>query len=166
MNIREKICVLLFEKSKTPYAKIFKRRKIPWKVSREELLNCNLGSLSWALGDFLKTNDFNLIPRLERHDAYHVLTGFGTEVKDEIALQFLCFGNGKRSKYLFFVIALGTLLNPEHLQYFIKSYQRGKKARRFYHWNFKNYLHNDLVELQSMVFDDSDPYSYWKPLQE
>ena len=154
MNIREKVCVLLFEKSKIPYARIFKRHKTPWEVSRADLLAMEPETLGHALGKFLAKNHFHLIPRLERHDAYHVLTDYGTEVKDEIALQFLCFGNGKRSKYLWMVMTIGALLNPEHWKYFKLSYRRGKSARQFYHWNFKDYLHRDLTYLKAWVFQD------------
>ncbi|MEL7144718.1 MAG: Coq4 family protein [Bacteroidota bacterium] len=156
MNIREKICVLLFEKSKLPYARIFKRQKTPWNLSVENLLLMNQQTLGHSLGQFLSRNHFSLIPRLERHDAYHVLTGYGTEVKDEIALQFLCFGNGKRSKYLWMVMTVGTLLNPEYWSYFKQSYVRGKRARQFYHWDFKDYLQRDLASLQKWVFDGND----------
>lgn len=152
MNIREKICVLLFEKSKIPYARVFKRKKIPWSCDKSGLLKMKKGTLGHQMGEFLERNGFELIPRLERHDAYHILTGYQTDVKDEIALQYLCFGNGKRSKYLFLVLVCGTILNPEHWQYFQKSYRIGKNARRFYHWDFKDFLSHDLEELQKWVF--------------
>ena len=152
MNIREKTCVLLFEKSKMPYARIFKRHKTPWQLSNVQLKQMGRGTLGSALGQFLVKNGFELIPRLERHDAYHVLTGYGTDVKDEIALQYLCFGNGKKSKYLWMVMLVGTILNPEHWSYFKASYRRGKAARTFYHWDFKQYLHRDLDSLRAWVF--------------
>lgn len=152
MNVREKICVLLFEKSKIPYAKIFKRKKTPWQYDKSKLLQLKSGTLGHQMGRFLERNNFDLIPRLERHDAYHILTGYHTDVKDEIALQYLCFGNGKRSKYLFLVLICGTILNPEHWQYFKKSYQIGNRARKFYHWEFKDLLSHDLQNLQDWVF--------------
>lgn len=152
MNIREKLCVLLFEKSKIPYARIFKRSKTPWGCHRESLLKMNPDTLGYHLGEFLQKNNFELIPRLERHDTYHILTGYGTDVKDEIALQYLCYGNGKRSKYLFLVMVFGTILNPEHWDYFKQSYYVGKKSRQFYYWDFKDYLDQNLADLRSSVF--------------
>lgn len=154
MNIREELCVLLFEKSKLPYARIFKRHKTPWGLSVTQLLNMDSGTLGHALGQFLSKNHFELIPRLERHDAYHILTDYGTAVRDEIALQFFCYGNGKRSKYLWMVMIVGTLLNPEQWPYFRSSYERGKRARKFFHWDFKDYLHRDLVSLKAWVFTE------------
>lgn len=154
MNIREKLCVLLFEKSKIPYAQVFKRKETPWNCNKKSLLKMQQQSLGYHLGKFLQKNNFELIPRLERHDAYHILTGYETDVKNEIALQYLCYGNGKRSKYLYLVMIFGTILNPEHWKYFRDSYRRGKKANQFYHWDFKDYLHSNIRDLRLLVFRD------------
>ena len=94
MAIRKNICVWLFEKSTMPYARLFKRGKAPWKLSKKDLMNFQKGTLGNALGTFLYRNNFDLIPKLERHDAYHVITNYGTEVENEIALQYFFFGNG------------------------------------------------------------------------
>ncbi|MGB3464269.1 MAG: Coq4 family protein, partial [Cyclobacteriaceae bacterium] len=136
----------------------FKQRKTPWGISRYQLVRMPRGTLGNTLGRFLRDNNFNLIPRLERHDAYHVLTGYGTDVKDEIALQFFCFGNGKRSKYLFLVMIFGAFLNPEHWQYFRSSYLKGKRTGQFYHLDFKECLIKDLKTFRrELMIDTTNP---------
>lgn len=152
MKIRKKIIVRLFEWSQRFYTLYFKRKKIPWDTNRATLLTYQKDSFGRELGLFLQANNFELIPKVERHDAYHVLTGYGTKVEDEIALQYVCFGNGKRSIYLFGVILLGTLLLPDYLSYYLKSYRLGKQANSFYDWDFNAVLTLPLSALRQVVF--------------
>jgi len=148
MKYRKQLIIRLFEITQQLYTRYFKRNKKAWGINRRDLLEYNTATFGNELGQFLYRNNFELIPKVERHDAYHVLTGFGTNVEDEIALQYLCFGNGKRSKYLFGVITLGTLLLPEYLSYYIKSYDIGKRAHVFYDWDFSLLLHVSILQLR------------------
>ena len=152
MKIRKRIIVRLFELSQQFYTQYFKRKKIPWAVDRTTLLDYPEQSFGRELGLFLTANKFELIPKVERHDAYHVLTGYGTEVEDEIAMQYVCFGNGKRSIYLFGVILLGTLLLPDYLSYYLRSYRIGKQANLFYDWDFSTVLQLPIADLRQLVF--------------
>lgn len=149
MRKREKFCVWLFDKTKTPYANL--KNRAPWGISRAELLAYPQNSLGNRLGVFLKENNFHPIPKLENHDLFHVLTGYGTEVEDEIALQYFFLGNGKRSAYLIGVIILGILLFPETYRYFIKAYNKGANANKFYHWKFKIHLHIPIESIKNSI---------------
>lgn len=151
MEKRKKIIIWMFEKSQMIYTKYIKKNK-PWNINKSDLLNYPDTSFGKHMGEFLEANGFDLIPKAERHDAYHVLTGYGTKVEDEIAQQYLCYGNGKRSIYLYGVIGLGTLLLPEYMSYYIKSYQIGKNANLFHNLYFKSLLKTALLDLQSCIF--------------
>ena len=148
---RKEIVAKLFEITQGFYIKHFKKHKTPWPLTRKQLLTFPDGSLGKALGDFLNTNGFELIAKVERHDAYHVLLGFGTQSQDEVALQYLCFANGKRSKYLFGVICVGTLLLPEYLPYYRRCYQLGKKLNSFHDLDYLPLLKTDLSELRKAI---------------
>ena len=98
------------------------------------------------------------LPKVEQHDIYHMLTGYGTKVEDEIALQYLCLGNGKRSLYLIGAITLGTILLPEYANYYYQSYKRGKQANPFYHHDYQRLLRTNFEEFQRKIFSSSsDP---------
>lgn len=154
MKLRKKLIVWLFEQSQLVYTRYIKTNK-PWGIGKVDLLPHPAGSFGRELGEFLASNGFELIPKVERHDAYHVITGFGSREEDEIALQYLCFGNGKRSLYLFGVIIVGTLLLPEYIRYYIRSFQLGKKAHPFHSLPFQKLLHTPLCELRAVLFTNS-----------
>ena len=154
MKSRKKIIVWMFEKSQKVYTKYIKKNE-PWNINKSDLLCLPDESFGKQLGEFLVDNDFDLIPKAERHDAYHVLTGYSTKVEDEIAQQYLCYGNGKRSIYLYGVITIGTLILPEYLGYYLKSYKIGKSANLFHHLDFKSLLKTPLLDLQSCIFSKS-----------
>ena len=150
MEIRKNICVWLFEKSTIPYARLFKRGKTPWRLSKKDLLRFPKGTLGNALGTFLNHNNFELIPKLERHDAYHVITNYGTEVENEIALQYFFFGNGKRSLYLYGVSTIGLILLPEYWRKYIASYSQGKRCKPIHKIDVEASLSLPLDQLQSI----------------
>ncbi len=149
---RKKIILWLFEHSQTIYTKWFKKKVQAWNISKAELMAFPKNTFGKKLGEFLIQNNFEILPKLERHDCYHVLTNYKTEVQDEIALQYLCFGNGKRSVYLFGVIFLGTLLLPDYYKYYLKSYKKGKQANVFYNFDFKKMLLLDFETIQTIIF--------------
>lgn len=148
---RKRIVAKLFEITQGFYVKHFKKHKTPWPLNRQDLLKYPKGSLGLALGEFLTQNGFEMIPRVERHDAYHVLLNFGTQAQDEIALQYLCFANGKRSKYLFGVISIGTLFLPEYLPYYRQCYKLGKRLNCFHDLDYLPLLTTDLAELRAAI---------------
>ena len=153
MNYRKKFILWLFEASQNIYTRYFKKKE-PWNILRADLLKYPKNSIGKHLGEFLLENGFELIPKVERHDAYHLITGYGTHVEDEIALQYMCFGNGKRSKYLFAVVLIGTIVLPEYFKYYYKSYRIGKAANSFHHYDYKKLLYVNLYDFRKSVFSN------------
>ena len=154
--MRKKLITWLFYQSQTHYTRIFKSAVTPWSVTKQDLLAYPVPSLGSHLGVFLERNGFELIPKVEQHDVFHMLTGYGTKVEDEIALQYLCLGNGKRSLYLIGAITLGTLILPEYIHYYYQSYQKGRRANPFYHYDYQNLLQINFREFQRNVFYSHD----------
>ena len=151
MNNREKFCAWLFAKSEKPYRFFFKRTVKAWNLSSDDLLMFPKNSLGYATGEFLKKNEFELLDKLEAHDVFHVLLGMKTSVKEEIGMQFILFGNGKRSFYLFATMSLGFLLQAEHYKYFKFCYQRGKKLKSCTTLNIRELLHVPLLEIRNQL---------------
>ncbi|MBV1923655.1 MAG: ubiquinone biosynthesis protein COQ4 [Flavobacteriaceae bacterium] len=148
-TIRKRLIVWLFDHSQKIYTQLFKNHK-SWGLSKKDLLLYPSKSLGKHLGEFLDKYGFELIPKVERHDAYHTLTGFGINVEDEIALQYLCFGNGKRSLYLYGAILLGTCILPDYLPYYLKSFRKGRKAYSFHQYDYRTLLHIPIKDLRNM----------------
>lgn len=137
----------LYELSKKPYQRYLKKNNC-WDVTSSELLRFPQDSLGFHLGCFLLKHHFDMQPKLESHDVFHVLTGTGTSVPEEISMQFYLLGNGKRSLYLVMVILLGTLLYPDHYKLFIRAFRRGRKALPFHHLDFSKMLNQPVLRLQ------------------
>lgn len=150
---RKQLIHWLFEASQKIYTRF--KKKEPWNITTQQLLDMPTNSYGYRLGCFLNTNNFQLIDKVERHDAYHVLTGFGTRAEDEIGLQYLCFGNGKRTPYLFAVLFLGTLILPEYLPYYRKLYFFGKKGNSFHQFDFKTLLPLDFELFRGAIFSET-----------
>tara|TARA_R110002012_G_scaffold319021_1_gene538450 strand:+ start:300 stop:779 length:480 start_codon:yes stop_codon:yes gene_type:complete len=151
-HFRKNLIIWLFEKSQNFYVTYFKKNQTAWSVTKTELIKYPNDTFGYHLGVFLKKNNFELIPKIERHDCYHVITGYETKVEDEIALQYLCFGNGKRSIYLFGVILLGTILLPDYFTYYLKSYKIGKNANHFYDFDYSKLLQTNIGTLRASIF--------------
>jgi len=148
--MRAFILETIYEWSKKPYKKWFKK-EIPWDISIKQLIYYPKNSLGFHLGCFLLKHDFTPQPKLENHDVFHVLTGIGISVSEEISMQFYLLGNGKRSIYLFSVILLGSLLYLDKLKTFKSFYIKGRKAYPFHQLNYKNLLYQPLKELQTTL---------------
>lgn len=149
---RKKLVAFLFEVTQGIYTKYFKKNTA-WHLSKKDLLKYAKSSFGYRLGLFLDQNGFDLIPKAERHDAYHVITGYTSNEEDEIALQYLCFGNGKRSLYLFGVVIIGSLILPDYWRYYLKSYYLGKNLNRFYDLDYKGLLNTDFKTLKTSIFN-------------
>lgn len=146
--MKEIIIERLYKTIKGPYQFFFKK-SIAWKINKDELLHFPEESLGFHLGNFLIKHQFNIQPSLEEHDVYHVLTNTGITVKDEIHMQFYLLGNGKRSPFVFIVIATGLLFYPFELRQFLKSYQKGRQAHHFYYLDFYRMLPLPLKAIQT-----------------
>jgi ubiquinone biosynthesis protein Coq4 len=156
MNGREKCCAWLFAMSEKPYRFFFKRKVKAWKLTSNDLLKFPKNSLGYATGLFLKTNDFELLDKLESHDVHHVLLGMQTTVKEEIGMQFILFGNGKRSFYLFATMTLGFILQAEHYKYFKFCYQKGKKLKSLTALRLRELLTQPLEQIRNELKINSE----------
>ncbi len=138
----------LYEWSKVPYQKIWKRTR-PWDVAANDLLRYPVNSLGFHLGCFLIKHSFEIQPKLESHDVYHVLTGTGISVPEEVSMQYYLMGNGKRSLYLYTVVALGTALYPDELGRFRSAYKRGRSALAFHQLDFFKLLNQPINSIKN-----------------
>ena len=153
--LRKQLIIWLFEHSQRLYTSLFKGHE-SWNITKVDLLNLPYHTFGRNLGEFLDKNDFELIPKVERHDCYHVLCGYSTEVEDEIALQCLCYGNGKRSPYLYGAILLGVTILPDYYEYYIKSYKIGQRANSFHHLDYKKLLNVSIKNFREAIFSKSE----------
>jgi Coenzyme Q (ubiquinone) biosynthesis protein Coq4 len=145
--MRDFIIEKLYELSMIPYQKFLKKTK-PWNINQEELLKFKEGTLGFHLSCFLAKHHFEIQPKLESHDVFHVLTGTGVTVQEEIGMQYYLFGNGKRSLYLFMVSSIGALFYPDQINYFIKRYKEGKETQPFHHLDYSQLLSTPLKTLK------------------
>ena len=75
------------------------------------------------------------------------LTGIGTDVVSEVALQWLLLGNGKRTLYLFLTCLAGCIVLPEHSVTFFRAYRRGCRLEVFHDWDWPRLLHGPVPVL-------------------
>lgn len=140
----------LYEWSLIPYQALKKNE--PWPLEIEDLLQYPKASLGYQTGRFLLRHNFDLQEKLENHDVFHVLTGTGITVPEEISMQFYLLGNGKRSMYLFSVILLGTLLYPDKLRMFCTKYRRGRTSFPFHQLDFLKLLDQPMARIKDTFF--------------
>lgn len=147
--MKDKILETLYELSKNPYQRFLKKNN-PWHVSLQELLKYPNTSLGFHLACFLLKYSFELQPKLESHDVYHVLTQTGISVPEEISMQYYLLGNGKRSIYLFLVITIGTLFYLNHFKNFKHAYSQGFRSLSFHQIDFSKLLHLPIEEIRTL----------------
>ncbi|MBT2785305.1 MULTISPECIES: hypothetical protein [unclassified Halomonas] len=104
---------------------IFFKSEPVWNVHARQLILYPKNSLGFHLGSFLLKNKFEPQPRCEDHDVFHVLTGFSTDVAQEIAMQYWLWGNGKRSIYSALAMFVGIVFYPDQYGVFLNSYRQG-----------------------------------------
>jgi len=154
-EIRLSLMLHLYDWSSKVYASIFKWNKKAWGISKEEFLVYPAGSIGHRLGLFYESKGFDVMPKLENHDVFHILTETGTEIQDEIAMQYLLLGNGKISLYLFGMIVVGGILFPEYTNDYKRAFRKGRSLQKFYHIDFKEILHYQLSELQIALYSNN-----------
>ena len=142
----------LYNWSNKLYAKYFKKNKTAWGLNVEDFKLFPVDSLGYSLGIFYSSNGFNVMPKLENHDVFHVITQTGTAIHEEIAMQYLLMGNGKCSLYMYAMIIIGTVIYPEFIRYYMFSYQKGKSLNTFHHIEFFERLKEPLKEIQWELF--------------
>ena len=146
--MRALILESLYEWCKRPCRNFMKPNRA-WSITANALLNYPEDSLGFHLGCFLLKHSFEIQPKLESHDVFHLLTGIGVSVSEEISMQYYLMGNGKRSLYLLFVILIGTLLYPDQWKFFRNAYQKGKSALIFHQLDFSKLLYQPLSKIKS-----------------
>lgn len=134
-----------------PIYKILRYRRKAWEVQQGSLKDYPLNSLGHELYSFLKRNEFQLMPRAEFHDVFHVLFNYGISMREETAIQFVVLGNGKWSLPNVISSSVAIVFYPEYWGDYKKAYLYGKKAAHFYHLDFENLLNQDLVELRKSL---------------
>jgi ubiquinone biosynthesis protein Coq4 len=127
------------------------KRAEPWNLTVPELLAFPAGTLGRTLGEHLHAEGFELIPCLEAHDVWHLVTHVGTDVPSEIELQFVLAGNGKRSLYLVGTLVIGMAVYPEQRRRFAAGWDRGRRSERFHDLDVREMLGRPVGELGSRV---------------
>jgi len=131
-------------------------RRKPWPEDVTSLAAYPENSLGKDLSRFLAQNEFELMPRAEFHDVYHVLFEYGTSMREETAIQFVVIGNGRWSLPNLISSAVALVFYPEHWSFYKESYVRGKLTRRFYDVDFQEYLSNDTTSLRKKFMRSSE----------
>jgi ubiquinone biosynthesis protein Coq4 len=158
-NIHEKIISLTVQLI-APTVFYFGSKENPWNLSTNDLLSFPEGTLGKELGNFYNKERLDPIPRAEYHDVFHVLFGFSTSLRDEVALQFFLYGNGKIS-----IASIGTSMSswfvfPRQWNYFEDSYLRGLKCVDVSGLDLKKLLHEDLAKLKESIFIKQPVFNY------
>lgn len=151
-----------YELSTWPYQKFFKRNAQAWNLTIWDLIHLEDGTLGYDLGVFLHKNGFSPQDKLESHDVFHVLTGTGVAVPEEVSMQFYLYGNGKRSVYLYMVMTVGALFYPDKIEQFKFAYKQGKQSKPFHHLSFQDLLTTPTKDLSSKY---SIKLNEFKPLE-
>ena len=154
--LRGKLLVQMVEIAKPIYGRFFQKSKIPWKQCKASLKKFPPKTLGNALGDFLEKENFELMPKFENHDVYHVLLNYKTTVVDEARMQFFLTGNGKYSLFLIGANLLSFIFLPEYSAEFIREFKKGKQAVSIAKWKFQHLLNEPLEVLQKIIFRQSN----------
>lgn len=151
-SLRNRIANFLVSKLTPVYQTIRFKRKA-WSTTKNDLKNCNPGTLGHGMYQFLHGHDINLIPKAETHDVWHVLFGYSIEMKDEMSIQFVVLGNGRHSAPYLYSCLVALVMYPEHWGSFYKAYKCGKSAIPFWHFDFENLLNENLNDLRGRIFE-------------
>lgn len=147
--MRHKFLEFLYQFSAKGYILIFKRKREKWPITIKSLSEFEEGTLGKDLYNFLDANNLEIQQKLETHDIYHVLTKTPIDVPSEIAMQYYVRGNGKKSIYSIITVLIGTVILPEEIPYFKKSFKKGKKCNTFHNIDWKAKLNHKTDDLRS-----------------
>lgn len=150
-SFRERFMHWLYSWSQQACTNNFKQHKSAWPIQIQDLVQMPTNTVGFRLGQFIQQQKFELMPKLERHDVYHIITGLGTSLPEEIAMQYLLLGNGKRSLYQFAMIGIGTCLYPEKWQLYIRNYEAGKEFQPFHNIDFYPLLTTDFNTFKNQL---------------
>jgi hypothetical protein len=142
------------EWAKKVYFLIWDVKREPWKWKQADLEGFPEESLGYQLGRFLQENGFQLMDYYEKHDVYHVLTGYAPEVIEEAQMQFFLLGNGKRSPSVWVTCLVALILLPEYAATFWKDYLKGRDCHPIGRWKFEFLLGEPLWRLRAIMNRD------------
>lgn len=149
--VRAKAVLWLLEKS-TPLHALFNKKRRAWNLKPDDFLKFRPGSLGYTLGTFYRREQFDPVAKAERHDVFHVLLGYSTDVVDEAAMQFFLWGNGKPSLFTVGTCFISALLFPNRIPYFLHHYRKGARSAPIGRWDFRELLSEDLDVLKNRIF--------------
>ncbi len=151
-SIRDKVIWTIVESLMPIY--IFLRRNRPsWSVTKQDLQSMPSGSLGREIGEFYREYNLDIMPKLEFHDAYHILFNMvSNNMYDEMRMQFVVIGNGKFSLPYFGALLLSIVMYPEYWGDFREAYLKGKNATRFYDLDLEQLLTMQTSDLRHILF--------------
>jgi ubiquinone biosynthesis protein Coq4 len=150
-SVRERLVLWILEKGAPIHYHFCSKRKA-WNLDSNDLISFPEGSLGNELGKFYKKQHFEPIPKAERHDVFHVLLGYSTNVIDEAAMQFFLWGNGKASLYTIGTAIISAVLFPVKKEMYKEAFLKGKRSTNISNWNFKELLQEDCDKLKRLIF--------------
>ncbi len=148
---RRKLLQWLVNHTAPIYMKLMKRNQKAWDYSIEDLRRFPSGSLGWSLAEFLENQNLELIPKAERHDVFHILTGYKTIPEEETMMQFWLLGNRKWTPYTIGTCIMGSILIPEHWADFMVAFKKGWIAPAIHDWDYQNLLWMPLSNIQAYI---------------
>lgn len=151
-NLRQQLMLNLVKWVSPLYVFLFKRGKKTWQENRQSLLARKKDSFGFAIGSFLQKNEIELMPHLESHDVYHVVSGYPATVQGEAELIFFILGNGKKSFFTLGSAALAVILMPEWWEIYRKAFKRGKKCNYFVYEDFEKCLDMPFETIKKQIF--------------
>jgi ubiquinone biosynthesis protein Coq4 len=128
---------------------IFKNKN--WKYSKEDMRQMPVGSLGNDLAGFLDRHNFDLLPHLEVHDVFHVFFGFEPTIVEESKMQFLLFGNGRRTSDVIGTVLSAMILLPDCWGELYRHYRIGRSYKKFVHWDYGNMLLVDTISFKKSI---------------
>lgn len=120
-------------------------------ISMERLCHSHPGSLAKEAWGFLTKRNISLFYGYEVHDLKHVVLDIDMTIKGEILMEYFELGNGNKSIVAWIVVLFGTIIMPENINEYIRSYKRGKKAVSFKTIKLENMLDLPLTEIQKQL---------------
>lgn len=151
LPLRHRLSDFIVGSLKPVYFLVRKKRKA-WSTTISDLANMPAGSLGNDIYLYLAQNSFDLIPKAEFHDVYHVLLGYSSHMKDETCIQFVVMGNGRHSLPNILANAVSVFLYPEYWEDFKQAFLKGKRASTFHQLPFESLLMEETVSLRKRIF--------------
>lgn len=126
----------------------------PFKVNLEELRQFPEGSLGYEIARYLDQNHFDPIQSgdlIQRsHDVWHVLTGLSASPEDELMLQAFTRAQIFRPSCVV-IILMGLITGKCHFSQILKSYKKGRLARKLIDWNIESDLATPLTNVRQKL---------------